>query len=177
MWVTFLLFACSNSGLNTVDAGTTGSGDTGVTGDTAPTAVETCPWVGVWELTEVNCGSFPYDDWWDVYTTTVMSMTHSPDGGCAVSFTWSGEYCQESESWHLAEPTGTSVEATYNGIDDCSPADCTFAGSDDACALGDRTGSETITIDDSTGDLTVVGPLGHGAPSCVLDLITTWTAQ
>ncbi len=169
--------ACSNSGLNDLGHPPL-SDDAGpdVT-DTAPEALQTCVWVGVWELTAVNCGSFPFDEWYEVFDTTVMSLTHDPAGGCAVAFTWSGETCQESEQWQMADPVGTSVETTYLGVDDCSPADCTFANGDDACVIGDRTGTDTLTIDDSSGDLQVVGALAHGAPQCVLDLITTWSLQ
>ena len=168
MLLLMLLPACSNSGLG--QPTTTPSGDTGQT-----TAVADCPWVGVWTLQTVNCATFPFDAWYDDYTGAVLDVTQSEDSGCDVVVTVSGNTCEESEDWHLSSPVGINVELTYNGIASCTPDACTFNGPDAPCEVGDRAGgTESISIDDATGDLQIVGALADTAAGCTLDVVTTW---
>ena len=163
-----VLAACSNSGLG--QPPTTPS-----TGDTAAVVVDECPWVGRWTLQAVRCSSFDYTDWYDDYTGATLDVAQADEGGCDLVVTLSGATCEESEDWHMTSPVGINVDVTYNGIASCNPDGCTFNGTDEPCAVGDRAGGgETISVDDATGELQIVGALAHTAEGCQLDVVTIW---
>lgn len=166
-----VLASCANSGLGRTDLGT------GTTDDTDPAGVQDCPWIGTWSLSAVRCGSFPLDEWYDTHDGASMDITQGPDGGCSVVTTITGETCTRTEHWTFSVPTGTEVEVTRAGIASCEPEACQFAPTDAPCDPGDQVGTETHTIDDSTGSLTVSDVLADTAPSCTaLSLVTTWAA-
>ncbi len=163
-----LLTACSNSGLG--QPTTTPTADTGAT-----VVVDECPWVGRWTLRSVKCSTFDFAEWYDDHTGATLDIAQADQGGCDVVATVSGATCEESESWHFTSPVGINVDLTYNGISACNPDACTFNGPDAPCQVGDRAGgTETISVDDATGELQMVGALADTAPGCTLDIVTVW---
>jgi hypothetical protein len=162
-----LLSGCTNSGLGRTTA---------ETGDTAAgtTEVQNCPWVGTWQLDQVNCGAFPYDSWYDAHDGATLDIDHDPAGGCVVQAEITGPACSRTEAWRFSVPLGTSVDVTFEGITDCNPNQCAFSVEEEACERGGLAGSETLTIDDSTGNLLAVDLFADTAPECTLGLQTTW---
>jgi hypothetical protein len=171
--VLFTASACTHSGLDQPAA----TGDTAPGGDDDDGGGGNCPWVGTWNLTKVQCGSFLYDAWFEDHDTASLDVTDHPDGGCAVVATVSGESCERTEDWTFAVPVGGNVEVVFDGITDCNPADCQFSGSEDPCAEGNLGGrTETLSIDDTTGELVAIGLLLDTVPSCQppLEVQTNW---
>lgn len=157
--------ACTNSGLGLPT-------DTDSDTDAAPAA---CAWPGTWTLIDTTCGSFPqFSDWTATHTGAEMVLTDAVEGGCDVDVTVEGPSCARSESWHLADPVGTDVVATFHGITTCTPDACVFDG-EAPCEVGGLAGAVTATIDASTGDLVAGGLLVDTAPDCPLEFGTTWT--
>lgn len=169
-----LLISCTNSGLdrpNTTDTGDDGNKKGGGKDK------ENCPFVGDWELDSINCSTFPYDAWFDTFDSASLSIDHDSDGGCIVVSTLEGEDCEQVEEWHFDKPVDTDVDVTYNGIESCSPDTCSFDPKLPDCEEGARTGSETLVINDETGDLTAEGLFADMASGCPLTVFTVWKKQ
>jgi hypothetical protein len=165
-----ILAGCTHSGLGKTDLATGATGDTA----TVPVGLQDCPWVGTWNLNAVRCGTFEYDDWYDTHDSAQMVIVQRPEGGCDVVTTIVGPSCTRAEDWTFSVPVGTEVEVDRRGIASCDPEQCKFAVTDAPCNPGDFAGTETHTIDDSSGSLTVVDLLTDTAPACTLSLVTTW---
>jgi hypothetical protein len=185
LWMT-MLSACTNSGLGVNN-----------TADTGPTTVD-CPWEGTWELTIVECGSFPYSDWFPTYTDSTLEISTASDGGCNAVFTWSGSECAEEEQWkitpdypELTENQETSTvfwfgdtTVSYQGISNCSPDACLFDMKDmdvvdQPCEEGDRVVSQKVNVNtDIDNQLEIKGLFGDpGRTDCPLDLNTVWVKK
>jgi hypothetical protein len=181
-----LLFSCTNSGLGVVQ-----------TADTGPISVG-CPFEGEWELTVVECSSFPYNDKWDA-TYDDVTMEIEQDGeACKVDFRWSSATCTEEEQWTITPTVPEFTEdqdpklweydgkatVSYEGISDCDPGSCEFEQSEmsftsEPCDEGDRKLSASIEVDMEIDDqLTIEGLLDDpGRHDCVLGLRTTWVRK
>ncbi|MEQ1501156.1 MAG: hypothetical protein ABMB14_02950 [Myxococcota bacterium] len=171
----FVLFAaaCSNSGLGH----TTESGDSG---GTTPVGLQDCPLVGTWNLTGVNCATFPYDDWYADHTQASMVIDHDPAGGCAVIATVIGDACTRTETWSFSVPAGIESDALFGGITTCDPDSCVFgAGDPEPCAVGDlaETATEAVRLELDGDELTATGLIDETAGNCPLDVITLWELQ
>ncbi|MCA9492999.1 MAG: hypothetical protein KC621_23875 [Myxococcales bacterium] len=167
MWWSFLL-ACSNSGLGKPPP--VGTGDTG-----PPAAADDCPWVGTWELTKFQCGTFDHDPFWQNYTGASMEITQNPTTGCDVAATVTSSTCTQTEDWDFGPPLGTEVDVTRNGVTACDPVGCTMEIG--TCADGGNGfATTTLVIDDSLGTLVAVGLIAELGVNCPLDIVTTWTS-
>jgi len=180
----------SGTASSTPTTSTTPTPSTTTTADSTAPGPE-CPWVGTYELTATSCGSsaFAYDaEWAAVYSDAEMVLSTGQDGRCDVAFTWGSATCSETEAWAFTPAVDSTtgldvgeVGVDYLGITECAPAGCTIdqapmgiAGS--ACAVGDRTSSDQIVIDDSVADqLIIEGLLDDGdRHDCAIGLNTTW---
>ncbi|MEQ1567055.1 MAG: hypothetical protein ABMA64_15560 [Myxococcota bacterium] len=166
-----LAAACSNSGL-----GRTSVPESAETGTPTNSELKNCPWKGTWELAAVKCGEFDFGAWYDDHSGATLEIDHDPEGGCAVVAQVAGPTCTRTEAWRLSVPLGSNVEATYDGVTACEPESCTFSTSEPTCAPGELTGGATVEIDAAGGELLVNGLLVDTAPSCTLDLKTTWAS-
>jgi hypothetical protein len=160
-----LLWGCSNSGLDR----STPTGDTGDDGGRRGS----CPFVGEWQLKEIQCFSFDYDAWYEAFDKATMEIEDGEDGGCKVVVTLEGPDCEQEEEWTFDKPVGAEVEVTYEGISDCSPNQCEFDDDIPTCENGEHTGDEKLTIEESSGELIAGGLLQYTTPNCD-SLSTTW---
>ncbi|MBX2798789.1 MAG: hypothetical protein KTR31_14010 [Myxococcales bacterium] len=168
------LSACTNSGLGRTDDATT----------TSTTPVPTCPWVGVYDLDEVFCSSFPFDPWFDDHDVAVLRIAQNDTvGWCDVEVELVGPDCLERELMRLvgADDGTDDVAVTYRGIAECDPAACVFGSGDDSCILGageGETDAFELTVDaDGALELTDEQPDGafvRNAPDCTLKVVTRW---
>lgn len=183
MLLLITLTACSNSGLGKKP-----------TGDTAVPEASFCPWVGTWELNAVECGGFPYDDWYLDYESAKLRIEDDGATGCDVELVLIGAECRETEAMRwlvpeellgLTETTTTEtvaavdVDVEYDGISKCNPDECVFGpGDQSACLVGDRAGGNDVwSVELVGGDLEVTdsdingGHLRDTAAGCPLDVV------
>jgi hypothetical protein len=163
LFSTWSFWGCTNSGLDrSTPTGDTGGGDG-----------ERCPFVGEWQLEAVQCFSFDYDAWYEDFNKATMEIENGEDGGCDVTVTLEGPDCEQEEEWTFDKPVGTEVEVTYEGISDCAPNQCEFGDALPACANGEHTGDDTLTVQESDGELIAGRLLQYTTPGCE-SLSTTW---
>lgn len=160
------VLACANSGLGKPPL---------TTGDTGPVVgAADCPWVGTWNLTAFQCGSFAVDPPWPDYDGANLVVTQNATSGCDVTATIRSTTCTQVEDWDFGPPLGTEVEVTRNGITSCDPASCSLPSG--SCAQGGNGYATTTTfIDDSLGDLQAKGLLAEMNEGCPLEIVTTWS--
>ena len=170
---------CSNSGLGRDDATNPP--------DTEDPLVGECPWVGTWDLVDVRCASFPYDDWFASYSSARLDISASESGGCSVARVLILDPgCRETErmTWRSNEE-GTEVQVSSDGVSSCTPSGCGFP-TVGICEPGARDGTTDtleISVDDASGLLTLVDDLPDGTfvdgapPPCTLEVVTDWALR
>lgn len=173
----FSLVGCTNSGLGRPTPVDTGEGSGQNDGKGKGNNKNNCPFVGEWELDSINCSTFPYDAWYDIVETATLEIDHADDGGCTIVSTLEGQDCEQVEEWSLTKPVGTDADVTYEGISSCDPESCSFDPKISDCEEGGRTGEDTLSIDDATGDLTIDGLFIDFAYGCPLSVVTVWKKQ
>lgn len=183
VWMTALLFTglgCSNSGLGRTTP--TPTADSGSTTSTTPSA---CPIPGTWDLVRVDCSSFAFDDWFDMYESARLDVVDAIDGrGCDVSRIIQGETCRETERMRWEFDASGTVTVSSDGVTTCAPSGCSFpmVGT---CTDGARKGTndslQAIVFDDR-GELELTdeqpgGTFVAGALGCKLDVVTVWARR
>lgn len=159
---------CANSGLGPP-----------ATTDSGPATAPVCPLVGSWELQDVRCGAFPFDDWFSVFDNAQL-MVSGVAGGCEVSRVVASAQCRETERmrWVVDETGGVDVQS--EGVISCAPAGCSFpelgtceekvrADTEDELHA-ELDGSGLLELTDRQPD----GTLVSGAVGCKLDVVTIW---
>ncbi len=158
----------AQTGTGTGGAGT-GTGAATGTGTGGGQSAEDCPWVGTWIVDQTLCGMDPYDDWFTYYDEVRMDIVHGQIRGCDIVATWANSNCSGSGTWFAdPDPGDKEVEILSDGITDCSPPDCQFAGTDSPCTMGERATEITALVDQRLGSgrlmFTHLG--AFAAPTC-----------
>lgn len=177
MWfVGTMLLACTNSGLGR------DSDDVRrpLEPSPPPAVTEGCPYEGMWDLLDVQCGAFPFDDWFATYTSAELDVV-ATGGACDVRRELIADGCREVEQMTWAFNQENQADVRSDGVTACTPGGCAFpvAGT---CVRGARSDTDDtlgVEFDEETGQLRVTdtppdGTFVAGAVGCTLDVVTIW---
>jgi hypothetical protein len=117
------------------------------TTDAPVTDAAGCPFAGTYSLVKYECGTTDVtSSWKTIVTTTTVVFSAGAGGGCHLEYTNINSACTESETAELTLVSGDSWTSVKKGVTSCSPAKCVFTTGDAPCVVGDRAGTETVTI-------------------------------